>query len=179
MPSVDVLSTSAIMAGGAFWLGGCFFGSGARRYNSTVDSSPEVDNGRYRCRCRCRCMLLRRPRPAVWCLLLLTLVGSAGAGNMGPGEGVVSYYADSLHGRPTASGAAYDKNAMTAAHKTLAFGTRVRVTNLDNGKTAVVVINDRGPFVKGRILDVSSKAAKQLGMGQAGLAKARIVVLAK
>jgi rare lipoprotein A len=89
-------------------------------------------------------------------------------------EGVASYYADSLHGNPTASGEPYDKNALTAAHKTLPFGTRLMVTNLDNGKSVVVRINDRGPHVKSRIIDVSGAAAKALDLVDSGLATVRI-----
>jgi len=69
-----------------------------------------------------------------------------------------SYYADKFHGRRTASGKKYDKNGLTAAHKTLPFGTKVKVTNLTNGKVVVVEITDRGPFVKGREIDLSRKA---------------------
>lgn len=89
-------------------------------------------------------------------------------------EGVASYYADSLDGNPTASGEPYDKNALTAAHRTLAFGTEVKVTNLDNDRVVVVRINDRGPHTKGRIIDVSGAAAKKLGLLTSGTARVRI-----
>lgn len=92
-------------------------------------------------------------------------------------EGVASYYADSLHGNKTASGEPYDKAAMTAAHRTLPFGTRVKVTNLDNGQTAIVQINDRGPRIKGRIIDVSGAAARALGMMDSGTASVTVEVL--
>lgn len=92
-------------------------------------------------------------------------------------EGQASYYAHKFHGRPTASGEIYDENQLTAAHKTLAFGTTVRVTNLNNGKKVVVRINDRGPFVKGRIIDLSYRAAGDLDMIAAGVVKARVEVL--
>src|SRR5688572_26363731 len=78
--------------------------------------------------------------------------------------GVASYYAAKYHGRKTASGEIFDMNKMTAAHRTLPFGERVRVTNLGNERSVVVVINDRGPFVKGRIIDVSLAAARKLDM---------------
>ena len=94
-----------------------------------------------------------------------------------PQEGVASYYADSLHGNLTASEEPYDKDAMTAAHRTLPFGSSVRVTNLDNGKHVVVIINDRGPHVQSRIIDVSGAAARQLGLLDSGMAKVRIEVL--
>ena len=114
---------------------------------------------------------------ACMCVVSLMMIAAISVGSeMGPAEGVISYYADSLHGNVTASGEKYDKNKMTAAHKSLAFGTRVRVTNLDNGNSVVVVVNDRGPFVEGRILDVSRHAADQLDMGERGLVNARIAL---
>jgi rare lipoprotein A len=80
-----------------------------------------------------------------------------------------SYYADRFHGRRTASGRVYDKNKLTAAHKSLPFGTKVRVTNEANGKSVVVEVTDRGPFVRGREIDLSRKAfytiASSSGMG--------------
>lgn len=86
-------------------------------------------------------------------------------------DGIASYYwEDQL----TASGEAFDKRAMTAAHPTLPLGTKVRVTNLGNGQSAVLRINDRGPFVPGRIIDVSEAAADILGMRQTGLAPVRV-----
>lgn len=92
--------------------------------------------------------------------------------------GIASWYGRRFHGRRTASGERYDMSALTAAHKTLPFGSRVRVTNLDNGRSVVVVINDRGPFVKTRVIDLSHAAAKHLGFLQDGVAKVRIDVLA-
>ena len=80
------------------------------------------------------------------------------------GSGNASYYATKFHGRPTASGQRFDNFAMTAAHRTLPFGSKVRVTNPANGKSVVVRINDRGPFHKGRAIDVTHAAAKQLGL---------------
>jgi rare lipoprotein A len=88
--------------------------------------------------------------------------------------GMASYYADKYQGRPTASGERFDMNDLTAAHKTLPFGTRVRVTNLDNGKSVTVRINDRGPFVKGRVIDLSLAAAKRLDMVKAGVAPVKL-----
>src|SRR4249919_962127 len=73
-------------------------------------------------------------------------------------SGKASYYSDKFDGRKTASGAVFSQHKLTAAHKTLPFGTKVKVTNLSNGKTVKVRINDRGPFVEGRILDLSKKA---------------------
>ena len=109
-----------------------------------------------------------------WVCSLLLFAGLAVAG--GPEEGVASYYADALDGNPTASGEPYDKDGLTAAHRALPFGTRVRVTNLDNGKSVVVRINDRGPHAKQRIIDVSGAAARELGLLDSGTAKVRIEV---
>jgi len=88
--------------------------------------------------------------------------------------GEASYYADSLDGNKTASGAPYDKDAMTAAHRTLPFGTKVKVTYLKTGKSVEVVINDRGPHVKGRIIDLSRAAARVLGLIEDGHGKVRL-----
>lgn len=89
-------------------------------------------------------------------------------------EGTASYYGKAHHGKRTASGERFNQNALTAAHRTLAFGTRVRVTNLDNGRSVVVRINDRGPFGRGRIIDVSKAAAEQLNMLRSGTAPVRL-----
>lgn len=92
-------------------------------------------------------------------------------------EGTASYYGRELHGRRTSSGERFSKHKLTAAHPTLAFGTMVKVTNLDNGKSVTVRINDRGPSTKKRIIDVSYAAAKKLGMIAAGTAQVRIEAL--
>ena len=92
-------------------------------------------------------------------------------------KGIASWYGDKYHNRRTASGEIFDKNAMTAAHKTLSFGTWVMVTNLDNGYRATVKINDRGPFVEERIIDVSEKAAEELRMKNAGLANVTLHIV--
>ncbi|MDE3953871.1 septal ring lytic transglycosylase RlpA family protein [Glaesserella parasuis] len=88
--------------------------------------------------------------------------------------GTASYYADKFHGRRTASGEIFDKNGYTAAHKTLALGSYALITNLRNGKKVIVRINDRGPFSKTRIIDLSKGAAKVIGMVGAGTAKVRV-----
>lgn len=85
-----------------------------------------------------------------------------------------SYYADKFEGRPTASGEKFDQGKMTAAHRTLPFGTKVKVTNVANGRSVTVTVNDRGPFAAGRIIDVSKKAANKLGMVDAGVANVKI-----
>lgn len=89
-------------------------------------------------------------------------------------NGVASYYADKFNGRKTASGATFRQNKLTAAHRTLPFGTKVKVKNLNTGKTIKVTINDRGPFVQGRTIDLSKKAAKKIGMLQQGVAKVQL-----
>ena len=88
--------------------------------------------------------------------------------------GRASYYAASLDGRPTASGEPYDHDALTAAHRTLPFGTRLLVRNERNGQEVVVTVNDRGPFTHGRLIDLSGAAARQLGMIRAGTARVAI-----
>ncbi len=92
-------------------------------------------------------------------------------------KGQASYYADKFHGRATASGEKYDKRKLTGAHRTLPFGTVVRVTNTANGKSVDVRINDRGPFKAGRIVDVSRAAAERLDMVQAGVINCTMQVI--
>ena len=91
--------------------------------------------------------------------------------------GVASWYGPGFHGKTTSNGERYNQNAMTAAHKLLPFGTRLRVVNLENGRTTEVRVNDRGPFVDSRIIDLSRAAAKDLGMLGKGTARVRIVSL--
>ncbi len=83
--------------------------------------------------------------------------------------GVVSWYGDKFHGRKTASGERYDKHELTAAHKSLPFGTKVKVTNIRNGKSVVVEINDRGPYAKSRVLDLSQAAFSEIGHTNTGV----------
>ena len=100
----------------------------------------------------------------------------AGAGKP-LGGGVASYYADQFHGRRTASGERFDMAALTAAHRTLPFGSKVRVTNPANGKSVVVRINDRGPFTGGRTIDVSRAAAQRLGLIARGHGRVELALL--
>ena len=86
-------------------------------------------------------------------------------------------YGGKFHGRKTASGEIFNQWARSAAHKSLPLGTKVRVTKLSNGRSIVVRINDRGPFVKGRIIDLSRKAAQDLGIIKSGVAKVKVEVL--
>ncbi len=92
-------------------------------------------------------------------------------------SGVASFYADEFNGRQTSNGETYDMNAFTAAHRTLPFNTQVRVTNLGNGKSTVVRINDRGPFKDDRIIDLSLAAAKAIELIGTGTASVRLEVV--
>ena len=116
--------------------------------------------------------------------LLLLILGSGCASHRPssvarpqPGSeqiGTASYYAREFQGRKTASGERYDMNRLTAAHRTYPFGTTLRVTHLGNGKNVVVRINDRGPFARGRVIDLSLAAARRLDMVRSGTAQVRI-----
>jgi rare lipoprotein A len=109
--------------------------------------------------------------------VIFFLVGMAGVAPAQTQTGKASFYADKFEGRATASGEKYKHSRLTAAHKTLPFGTRVRVTNTANNQTVEVVINDRGPYVEDRIIDLSKSAAEQLGFIHQGLAEVRLDVL--
>jgi rare lipoprotein A len=91
-----------------------------------------------------------------------------------PVEGVASYYADQFHGRTTANGEIFDMNALTCAHPSLPFGTLLKITNLGNDKTVIVRVNDRGPYVDAREIDLSLAAATQLGMISEGISPVKI-----
>ena len=93
------------------------------------------------------------------------------------GSGLASWYGAKHHGKRTASGEIFDQKKFTAAHRTLPWGSIVKVTNLDNGKSVEVRINDRGPFTKGRIIDLSRAAAKALGMLESGVSPVRMELL--
>jgi len=93
-------------------------------------------------------------------------------------NGIASWYGRKFHGRCTASGEIFDMREHTAAHRTLPFGTRIRVTNLQNGRHTIVRINDRGPFVAGREIDLSYVAARDIGIVEKGLEKVKIEILA-
>lgn len=94
-------------------------------------------------------------------------------------SGLASWYGDPFHGRKTASGETYNMHAKTAAHKTLPLGTFVLVKNLENGEKTVVRVNDRGPFVRGRVIDLSYKAAKDIKMIGPGTAKVEVIAMEK
>lgn len=120
----------------------------------------------------------------IWLYLAVIVVLSAcsagkrtSSGGQVLGEGVASWYGPGFHGKATANGERYDQNALTAAHRTLPFNTVVRVINLQNGKSVVVRINDRGPYVDNRIIDLSRAAAARIDMIQSGLAPVRLVLV--
>lgn len=128
----------------------------------------------------------RGTRRLLTSLCLGPLLLAAGCASMGAGIGLdeapyetgrASFYGGEFHGRRTASGERYDHQEMTAAHRTLPFGTRVRVTNVENGKSVVVRITDRGPFRKGRVIDVSKRAARELGFVRQGTTEVELRVV--
>lgn len=92
-------------------------------------------------------------------------------------RGIASWYGPGFHGNRTANGERYNQNSLTAAHRSLPFGTKVRVTNLRNGLSVVVRINDRGPFIRGRIIDLSAAAARTIGLTSSGIARVTVEVL--
>lgn len=106
--------------------------------------------------------------------------GSAGPVKLGKPEQVLqgraSWYGHPFHGRKTANGETYDMYSMTAAHKSLPFGSLLKVTNLDNQRELIVRVNDRGPYIAGRIVDLSFAAAKELGMIHRGVSPVRVEV---
>lgn len=115
---------------------------------------------------------------AAWSLSLAAAVALGGCSSLGGSgasqTGKASWYGAQHHGKRTASGERFDSQGLTAAHRTLAFGTRVKVTNLNNKRSVVVRINDRGPYGRGRIIDVSQRAATNLDMLSAGIVPVRI-----
>jgi rare lipoprotein A len=119
----------------------------------------------------------RARRGGFLALGVLAMLLPFGAARAGIQEGTVSWYGGQFHKRPTASGELFNANALTMAHPTLPFGTKVKVTNLWNGRSVVVRVNDRGPFVGHRIADLSRAAAQTLGMMSRGVAHARIEIL--
>ena len=126
-----------------------------------------------------------RKHLAIGLITLLLVFAMSGCGATPPvkkppayeATGIASYYGRKFHGRSTASGERFDMHAMTAAHPSLPFGTMVRVTRLKNNRSVTVRINDRGPFVRGRIIDLSLAAAKKIDMLADGLSRVRIAVI--
>jgi peptidoglycan lytic transglycosylase len=117
---------------------------------------------------------------ATGCASSTKSTGTSATGSSAPGTrfvGFASWYGQRHHGQATASGEVFDMNKMTAAHRTLPFGTRLKVTNVENGRSVVVRVNDRGPWVKDRVIDVSRAAGRALGMTGEGVARVEVVVL--
>jgi rare lipoprotein A len=122
---------------------------------------------------------MRRLLPLMLGVAVLSLAGCKSAPARRPqggliGDGLASYYGPGLHGRPTANGEKFDKNRLTAAHRTLAFNTCVRVEHIRSGRSVEVRINDRGPFSGERVIDVSEAAAVKLGMKDEGVSLVRL-----
>lgn len=113
---------------------------------------------------------------ALICLSVLALPLSAREGGQHLGTGTASYYANSFTGKRTASGEAYSPGAMTAAHRSAPFGSMIRVRHLGNGREVVVRVNDRGPWTKGRVIDLSWAAAKQIGLHRSGTARVSLTL---
>ena len=116
-------------------------------------------------------------RLAAICSLAFPVLAQAGDRRSEIGSGMASYYGAELAGNRTASGELFDPSALTAAHRTLAFHSRVVVTNLANGKEVVVRVNDRGPWSKSRIIDISHAAAREIGMHRSGTARVSLELL--
>ncbi|HEY7539158.1 MAG TPA: septal ring lytic transglycosylase RlpA family protein [Methylomirabilota bacterium] len=109
-------------------------------------------------------------------LLTMALMGVAGLAAAQSQEGTANFYGDKFQGKKTASGALFDKDALTAAHKKLPFGTKVKVTNVENGKSVVVTVNDRMAASNPAVIDVTHRAAEELGFGSSGKAKVKVEV---
>jgi rare lipoprotein A len=109
-------------------------------------------------------------------LMLVSFGAQAGGGGMG--SGTASYYGNEFAGRRTASGEIFNPKALTAAHRSAAFGSRIKVTHLGNGREVVVRVNDRGPWTKGRIIDLSYAAAQKIGLHHSGTAKVSLSLVA-
>lgn len=137
----------------AILLSGCLESSSTSTYNYTNNTKPYTVNGKT----------------------YYPMSTSAAVGFTETGE--ASWYGPSFHGKKTSSGEIYNQYAYTAAHKTLPFGTKLRVTNLGNGLSTTVVVNDRGPFKDGRIIDLSNSAAKDISMIGTGTARVRITAI--
>ena len=120
---------------------------------------------------------MRKRAVFIFSLLALPVLAQASDSRVEVGTGIASYYGAELGGNRTASGERFNPNDFTAAHRTLSFGSRIAVTNLSNGQEVIVRVNDRGPWGKARIVDISYAAAKQIGMHRSGTAKVRLELL--
>ena len=153
---VSLFTLAAFLAGGLLFLGGC----SQKRYTRPGHTSK----ARYKATMRSYTVRGRTYHPTY------VKVGDTM-------RGIASWYGPNFHGKETSNGEQYNMHAMTAAHKTWPMDTMVRVDNLDNGRSAVVRINDRGPFVKGRVIDCSYAAGKKLGLDKTGIARVKLTVL--
>lgn len=120
------------------------------------------------------------PAFAILFLIILFFPGRVPASSSSDADtfqGKASFYGGTFQGRKTASGEIYDINTLTAAHRTLRFGTRVRVKNLRNGREVTVRINNRGPYIKGRVIDLSIRAAQELRMTGAGVVPVEVTIV--
>lgn len=115
----------------------------------------------------------------LFCILLLATFSISFNTLERPNCGVATYYSDLFQGRRTASGELYDKNKLTAAHRTLPIGTKIKITRTDNQKSVIVRINDRGPYTQNRVLDISKAAAQKIGLLRAGKATVSIEIIDK
>ncbi len=116
-------------------------------------------------------------RQSLFTLIFLAIAALLSSFAVNTEYGKAGYYADSLHGRKTASGEPYNKNDLTCAHKSLPFGTKVRITRIDNKKSVVVRVNDRGPFVEGYVTDISRLAAELIGLIKDGVTRVQLDVV--
>ncbi len=112
-------------------------------------------------------------------ILFLLLPLSSFSDELYPQYGNASWYGKYLHGKKTASGERFDQHSFTGAHRSLPFGTLVRVINLRNGKEVVITVNDRGPFIRGRIIDISRAAAGSIGILSRGVTRVRVEIVSK
>ena len=110
-------------------------------------------------------------------ILFLILPLSSFSDEVYPQYGKASWYGKSLHGKITASGELFDKHSFTGAHRSLPFGTLVKVINLRNGKEVIVTVNDRGPFIRGRIIDISRAAADLIGIVRRGVTRVKVEII--
>ncbi len=115
----------------------------------------------------------------LFCILLVASLTVSFSSTESSNCGVATYYADLFQGRRTASGELYDKNKLTAAHRTLPMGTKIKITRTDNHKSVVVRINDRGPYARNRMLDISKSAAEKIGLLRTGKATVKLEIIDK
>src|SRR5215468_11256160 len=121
-------------------------------------------------------LLRTQSRRVVVILVTLVMVSGAAAALAQTEEGIAQHYSDKFEGKKTASGETYDKTGLTAAHKKLPFGTKVKVTNVENGKSVVVTVNDRKAARHPAVIDVTRRAAEELDFASAGKAKVKVEV---